>query len=121
MRRSTIHYYQISESRFFCTECGKENIMVFRNRGNRRKTGHLKKLYCIYCKKECNCAEVSYKNSYTYETFKEEFECGRFVNGERVPIDKLKSCNNTDCYLNHNGKCWRANGIRPCEEVMTSD
>lgn len=72
------------QSRFFCTECGKENIMVFRSRGKRREAGHLKKLYCPYCKEERNCAEISYKNNYTYEKFLEEFNNHCFVNGERV-------------------------------------
>jgi hypothetical protein len=73
-----------SQSRFYCTECGKENIMVFRNRGHRREAGHLKKLYCPYCKTERNCAEVSDKNNYTYDVFLEEFKSGCFVNGERI-------------------------------------
>lgn len=73
-----------SQSRFFCTNCGNENIMVFRNRGRRRAAGHLKKLYCPYCKSEQNCAEISDKNDYTYEVFLEEFNNGCFVNGERI-------------------------------------
>lgn len=107
----------ISQSRFFCTECGNENITVFRARGHRRETGHLKKLYCIHCRKEVNHAEITNKNSYSYEDFLEEFECGRFVNGERIAIKDLKSCKKRDCRFNHNGKCWKANGTRICEEV----
>lgn len=108
----------VSQSRFFCTECGNENIMVFRTRGHRREAGHLKKLYCIHCKKEVNHAEVSYKNSYSYDDFLEEFECGRFVDGNRIAIKDLKSCKVGGCRYNHDGKCWKANGKRICEEVV---
>ena len=38
----------------------------------------------------------------------EEFLKGRFVNGDRVPIDKLKPCKKTSCFNNVNGKCWNA-------------
>lgn len=108
-----MNYSNYSESRFFCTNCGHENIIVFRKRGQRRGAGHLKKLYCIYCKKECNCAEVSYKNNYTYDNFNEEFKLGRFVDGERIAIKDLRSCK-YNCPYNKNGKCWNANNSYNC-------
>lgn len=43
---------------FRCTECGKEGIPISRDQGRQREMGHLKKLYCIYCKKETNHIET---------------------------------------------------------------
>ena len=68
---------------FYCTECGKEGIPVIRTgKGKCREKGHLKKLWCLNCKKEVNHAEIS--NSYTIEMFKYEFENSNFVDGERI-------------------------------------
>ena len=49
--------YQMKTSRFFCTKCGREGLPVHRKKGQERKGGHLKKLYCIYCKEEVNHIE----------------------------------------------------------------
>lgn len=100
--------YSMSVSDFYCTECGKAGIPIPRKRSNLRSGGHLKILFCPYCRKRCNHAEVTPFGSYTKETFMEEFMKGRFVNGERVPIDKLKPCKKTSCFNNVNGKCWNA-------------
>ena len=76
---------KIIQSRFFCTNCGKETIPCWRKKGKEREPGHLKKLYCIHCKQEYNCVEIRENNkNYTLEDFKEEFENGIFVNGERI-------------------------------------
>ena len=40
-----------------CPEC-KNISYIFRKKGNLKKPGHLKKLYCPYCKKEVNQVEV---------------------------------------------------------------
>ena len=45
-------------STFKCTVCGKEGIPISRKQSNQRKAGHLKKIYCIYCKKETNHTEI---------------------------------------------------------------
>ena len=45
-------------SRMFCCNCGKEGVPIGRKAGHYREAGHLKKLYCIYCGKEWNHAEV---------------------------------------------------------------
>lgn len=45
-------------SEFYCTECHNKGIPVFRTRGNQRPYQHLKKLYCIHCKKETNHTEI---------------------------------------------------------------
>lgn len=46
------------ESSFYCTECGNKGIPVIRKKGQLRKSGHLKKLYCLHCRKETNHVEI---------------------------------------------------------------
>ena len=72
-----------SSSRFFCTACGNEGLSIMRSNGQQREAGHLKKLYCIYCKKEVNHAEIKENGNYTIEDFKREFNSGVFVDGLR--------------------------------------
>ena len=45
-------------STFKCTECGKEGIPISRKQSNQRESGHLKKIYCVHCKKETNHVEI---------------------------------------------------------------
>lgn len=79
-------------SRFFCTQCGKEGIPIFRKGTQRRELGHLKKIYCIHCGKECNHVEIAEKAwSYTYEDFLKEYNGHNFdKEGNRiVPLKKF--------------------------------
>ena len=67
---------------FYCTQCGHLVLPVFRT-GRIREKGHLKNLWCPYCKKENNCAEIS--NNYTIEMFRYEFEHHNFTeDGTRI-------------------------------------
>jgi hypothetical protein len=102
------HKADFTISRFFCCGCGQEGIMIPRKVGNQRKKGHLKKIYCVRCG-EFNHVEIQPSSSYTVENFKEEFNLGRFVNGERVPIAELDNCKEEKCDYCKNGKCWNAN------------
>lgn len=43
---------------FICLECGKKGIPVPRKEHRLREKGHIKNLYCIYCKKETQHIEV---------------------------------------------------------------
>ena len=72
------------------------------------------KLYCLYCKDEINHAEVREIGGYSKEDFKKEFELGRFVNGNRIPINELLECSYKSCFFNVNGKCWNSNGSNKC-------
>jgi hypothetical protein len=103
-----------SFSRFFCTECGNESMPIYRPKGKMREAGHLKKLYCLYCKKEVNHAEVREIGGYTEEDFRKEFELGRFVNGQRLEGKDLPLCSNTSCPFNIKGKCWNSNNSKEC-------
>lgn len=102
-------------SHFYCTYCGKESFPIIRKKGQLREPGHLKKLFCIHCKKETNQAEVYPKGTYTYEDFLKEFSLGRFIKGDRVPIGELLGCSLNNCSYNCNGKCWNANKSYKCE------
>lgn len=112
---SKVIHFSVSD--FYCTECGKAGIPIPRNSNAMRNGGHLKNLFCLYCGKSTNHVEVSKYHNYSVENFKEEFELGRFVDGNRVAIKDLKGCKNHDCKYNKNGKCWNAQKEN-CEEVM---
>jgi hypothetical protein len=101
-------------SRMFCTECGKEGVMVPRQVGKQREAGHLKKMFCLECQKTTNHAEIRPFGAYRLEDFQEEFRLGRFVNGEKVPVAELLSCSKTDCEYNRSGKCWNSKGDYSC-------
>ena len=73
--------YCISD--FYCTQCGNRGIPLARVLYCQREAGHLKRLYCMYCKTETNFVEIKPDGPYSVETFKTEFEEGNFENGER--------------------------------------
>lgn len=99
-------------SEFYCSECGNKGISIPRCKGNLRNSGHLKKMFCVHCKKETNHAEIC--GSYYETDFREEFEKGRFIDGIRVPIADLSPCGE-DCLYSINGRCWNANHSFKCE------
>lgn len=107
---------KIHISDMYCTSCGKKGIPVARTMGQTREAGHLKKLYCIFCKKDTNHAEVRQYGKYTVDIFNKEFQTGRFVNGEKKTIEELETCHNEDCMACINGKCWNSQGNIACQE-----
>lgn len=107
---------KMTTSDFYCTRCGNKGIPVIRKAGKQREGGHLKKLYCMYCKEEVNHAEVRPFGEYNYEDFKLEFDLGRFLkDGTKIPIGELMLCSNTDCKYNINGRCWNSNYSYNCQ------
>lgn len=105
---------KIIQNKFFCTECGKEGISVIRQENRQREIGHLKKLYCLNCKKETNHAEIREMEGYSQQDFQQEYELGRFVDGRRIGIKKLSLCTNLKCKYNINKNCWNANKTFRC-------
>lgn len=110
------HYNMCDPSHFYCTQCGRENLLtVARKQGQAREAGHLKKLYCFNCQEEVNHAEVRPNiMTYTQEDFEEEFELGRFQDGKRISMNDLFTCSKECCPYNKNGKCWNANNSTQC-------
>lgn len=106
--------FKMTPSRFFCTKCGRESFPIMRKKGNQREAGHLKKLYCIYCKEEVNHAEIREVGGYDVEDFKQEYTLGRFVNGNKIAIQDLMGCTCKSCPYNVNGKCWNSNYSNDC-------
>ncbi len=106
--------YNTTSSRFFCTKCGREGIPVHRKKGQEREDGHLKKLYCMYCQEEVNHVEIKEYGNYTVDDFKQEYELGRFINGERIEKKDLIECSNIDCPFNVDGRCWNSNYSNDC-------
>lgn len=104
-----------STSDFYCTKCGNKGIPIFRPNNKNREAGHLKKLYCLHCGEMTNHCEIRPIGHYTYEDFKEEFDLGRFVDGERIPVADLPECSNLKCKCNKNGKCWNSNHSYKCD------
>ena len=82
---------KVDFSSFYCTNCGNQVYSLPRLCSKLREPGHLKNLYCIYCKEEHNCVEVRQFGKYTYEHFKFEKEHNNFTEtGQRiVPYEKL--------------------------------
>ena len=106
---------EIQISDFYCTKCGNKSIPIARKEGRYKEAGHLKKLWCYHCKEEINHAEVRPFGGYNYEDFVEDFICGRFVNGKKIPIAQLRSCGRTNCRYNKHGKCWNSNNSFMCD------
>ena len=65
-------------SDFYCTRCGNKGIPIFRNSGQERPPGHLKKLFCLHCGEEVNMVEISPTGKYTLDDFLIEFNYGNF-------------------------------------------
>lgn len=105
----------MSMSDFYCTCCGNKGIPIMRRKGKEREAGHLKKLFCLTCQKETNHVEIRAKGKYTYEDFRMELECGRFVNGQRTPVSELTICSRKSCSKNVNGRCWNSNNSKQCQ------
>ena len=84
---------KVTISDFYCTRCGRKGIPIPRSVGKEREGGHLKKLYCIYCKKETNMVEIRGFGNYTKEMFELERKYGNFdENGNRkLPLGEFRS------------------------------
>ena len=110
----------ISQSRFFCTKCGREGIPIQRKKGQERESGHLKKLYCLFCGEEVNHVEIREDSPYTVEDFQEEFKLGRFEEGQRSAMGDLILCSKLDCPFNKDGSL-RNVGIQIIQQIVLID
>ena len=87
-------------SDMYCTQCGKKVYSIPRNYGREREPGHLKHMYCIFCKKNVNMVEIrDFGSKYTLDDFYLEFDLHNFnKDGTR----KL-SWSNFKTHLNNDG------------------
>ena len=109
-------------SEMYCVICGNKGVPIPRKIGSTREKGHLKKLYCLHCKKVTNHCEVRPFGSYTYDNFKEEFELGRFLeDGTRQENSDLIGCSKIDCDFNKDGRCWNSNYSFDCPYRIRRD
>lgn len=66
-------------SKMYCVNCGNEGVPISRKNGHYREAGHLKKLYCVYCKKEFNHIEIRPMfSNYNYQDFALEKKYNNF-------------------------------------------
>ena len=82
-----------ASSNFYCVQCGQRGLDIWRKKGAEREAGHLKKLYCLHCKKETNHIEIKeFSQNYTYDDFITEFEYGNFSEegNRKVSYSELK-------------------------------
>lgn len=69
----------ILDHEFYCTKCGnKSSFSIPRVKGKERPAGHLKKIFCLHCKKEVNMVECIPWSKYDYPDFELEFNYGNF-------------------------------------------
>lgn len=73
---------------FFCLNCGKQNMPIYRNSGRAKEKGHRKKLYCPWCKEEVNHIEC--RTQEDIEQFKQDFEVGLFAEEAAASIQYIK-------------------------------
>lgn len=83
----------ITISDFYCVFCGKKGIPIPRKNGQAREGGHLKKMYCLNCKRETNMAEIKGYGFYTKTFFDKERKFNNFdKEGNRIlEIGQFKS------------------------------
>lgn len=92
----------MAPSDFYCTQCGKKGLVCYRVVGQERKSGHLKKLFCIYCGKDQNCVEIKANSTkYSFEDFLNEFNNHNFdENGNRIyEYSEFKTRLNNEKYI----------------------
>ena len=78
--------YTISD--FYCTCCGKKGMPAPRKMSKQREVGHLKKMYCIYCKMETNHREIRpFDYDYTKEDLLEDIKNGVYE-GRQFEVQK---------------------------------
>ena len=62
---------------FYCINCGKQGIPIWRKRSRIREQGHRKALYCVNCKTRINHIEV--RTEEEKRQFIEDFTAGRYA------------------------------------------
>lgn len=71
-KKNTIQKYE--DHSFYCLNCGKRGIPIWRNKSHLYSKNHRKVLYCPYCQTEVNHLEI--RNQEEMFKFKQDFEKG---------------------------------------------
>lgn len=74
----------LEKHRFFCVNCGKEGLPVYRSKAQQRGKLHRKRLYCIYCGQDVNMVECY--DDEDIEKFKRDFERGVYQDEAKESI-----------------------------------
>lgn len=81
--------YNREEHKFFCLNCGKPTFTIQRPKSHLHETGHRKKLYCPWCKEDCNTVEI--KNIEEEKNFLEAYTKGEFEEEAKQSILYIKN------------------------------
>lgn len=79
---------RMESHRFFCLNCGRENTPIFRKVSHQYKRFHRKRLYCPWCKTECNAIEC--RSEEEVEMFYEAFNAGEFKEEAEASMNFIK-------------------------------
>lgn len=80
------HYEQHS---FYCLNCGKKGIPLWRDKGHLHSKNHRKVLYCPFCHETVNHLEVT--TATEAEQFKIDFENGVYKDEAAQSISYVRS------------------------------
>lgn len=86
LKRNSIKRYE--DHSFYCLNCGKKGIPIWRNKGHLYSKNHRKVLYCPFCQVMVNHLEV--RNSEEAFKFHEDFEKGLYKEEAQESIQYLK-------------------------------
>ena len=86
-RGSKIRHYE--QHSFYCMNCGKKGIPVWRDQSHLHSKNHRKVLYCPFCHETVNHVEV--RTLEEAEKFKEDFEKGVFKDEATQSIHYVRS------------------------------
>ena len=83
MKKGAVIYTDI-----YCMNCGNHSVIP-RKIGKQKEAFHRKKFYCYKCKTEVNHIEA--KNFLQYETFKDNFAKGVYINESKDSISYVRA------------------------------
>lgn len=86
LKRNSIQKYE--DHSFYCLNCGRKGIPIWRNKGHLHSKNHRKALYCPYCQLTVNHIEV--RNYEEAIIFQENFSKGLFQEEAQESIQYLK-------------------------------
>lgn len=86
-KRNVINRYE--DHSFYCMNCGKKGIPIWRDKSKLHSKDHRKVLYCPFCRETVNHVEV--RNFEEKEKFLQNFEAGNFKEEAAASIAFVKN------------------------------